>query len=197
MSSLVSKRSAFGRAPNEPPPTQRVEPDTSMFARRSVRPPPPSRVVSYVNDTDTGATGIGTLYGLQGGATYHGEVRNNEPHGFGTCTYPPSLGYNFGKPSVYTGNWVSGKRHGKGTLYYHLDNGESRVCVGTWVEGEKHGEFHEAPAARHLLQMSPSAREAMQDLSPAQTTIYKPGKLEQWRRGRRVWASGDMAVLPT
>ncbi|XP_026560387.1 radial spoke head 10 homolog B2 [Pseudonaja textilis] len=56
------------------------------------------------------------------GSTYEGEVKNGIRNGFGMykCgTYPVS----------YIGQWVEGKRHGKGTIYYN-ESGSS------WYEGD-------------------------------------------------------------
>ncbi|XP_032086892.1 radial spoke head 10 homolog B-like [Thamnophis elegans] len=56
------------------------------------------------------------------GSMYEGEVKNGIRHGFGMykCgTYPVS----------YIGQWVEGKRHGKGTIYYN-ESGSS------WYEGD-------------------------------------------------------------
>ncbi|KAM3826821.1 radial spoke head 10 homolog B [Vipera latastei] len=56
------------------------------------------------------------------GSLYEGEVKNGIRHGFGMykCgTYPVS----------YIGQWVEGKRHGKGTIYYN-EPGSS------WYEGD-------------------------------------------------------------
>nr|XP_020655180.1 radial spoke head 10 homolog B2-like isoform X1 [Pogona vitticeps]XP_020655181.1 radial spoke head 10 homolog B2-like isoform X1 [Pogona vitticeps] len=56
------------------------------------------------------------------GSIYEGEVKNGIRHGFGMykCgTYPVS----------YIGQWVEGKRHGKGTIYYNTES-------SSWYEGD-------------------------------------------------------------
>nr|XP_034987518.1 LOW QUALITY PROTEIN: radial spoke head 10 homolog B-like [Zootoca vivipara] len=56
------------------------------------------------------------------GSVYEGEVKSGIRHGFGMykCgTYPVS----------YIGQWVEGKRHGKGTIYYNKEG-------SSWYEGD-------------------------------------------------------------
>ncbi|XP_053222216.1 radial spoke head 10 homolog B-like isoform X2 [Podarcis raffonei] len=56
------------------------------------------------------------------GSVYDGEVKSGIRHGFGMykCgTYPVS----------YIGQWVEGKRHGKGTIYYNKEG-------SSWYEGD-------------------------------------------------------------
>ncbi|MGN7413967.1 hypothetical protein [Paenibacillus sp. SAF-068] len=52
---------------------------------------------------------------LSDGATYYGEVLNGKPHGKGTARW--------GETEVYSGDWVSGKRQGKGKYTYTLVEG--------------------------------------------------------------------------
>ncbi|XP_042299891.1 radial spoke head 10 homolog B-like isoform X1 [Sceloporus undulatus] len=62
------------------------------------------------------------IYTWPDGSIYEGEVKNGIRHGFGMykCgTYPVS----------YIGQWVEGKRHGKGTIYYNREG-------SSWYEGD-------------------------------------------------------------
>uniref|UniRef100_A0A8D2KW10 Radial spoke head 10 homolog B n=1 Tax=Varanus komodoensis TaxID=61221 RepID=A0A8D2KW10_VARKO len=56
------------------------------------------------------------------GSRYEGEVKNGIRHGFGM--------YKCGThPVSYIGQWVEGKRHGKGTIYYNKEG-------SSWYEGD-------------------------------------------------------------
>ncbi|CAM4478268.1 hypothetical protein [Paenibacillus xylanexedens] len=52
---------------------------------------------------------------LSDGGTYYGEVLNGKPHGKGTARWEET--------EVYSGDWVSGKRQGKGKYTYTLVEG--------------------------------------------------------------------------
>ena len=58
------------------------------------------------------------------GDKYHGEIKKDKKHGFGTYTWKDG--------SVYFGNWENDKKHGKGTF---LDaSGEELSAV--WSKGK-------------------------------------------------------------
>ena len=59
---------------------------------------------------------------------YKGEIKNNNPDGKGTSTYPNG--------DKYVGEWKDGKRHGQGT--FSESNGDK--YVGSWKDGERHGQ---------------------------------------------------------
>ena len=89
------------------------------------------------------------------GGRYEGEVQNGNPHGSGRILYasddPVRLGYD--------GNWVNGKKHGQGVMYWRnfdryegnwkddLEDGEG-ICTnvngnkyeGQWKNGVEDGE---------------------------------------------------------
>ncbi|MNP29079.1 MORN repeat protein [compost metagenome] len=82
---------------------------------------------------------------MSDGGTYYGEVLNGKPHGKGTARW--------GETEVYSGDWVSGKRQGKGKYTYTLvegggvpfeDYNESNMGHGT-------GEFTKKPTPDHGL----------------------------------------------
>ncbi|XP_061455381.1 radial spoke head 10 homolog B isoform X2 [Rhineura floridana] len=62
------------------------------------------------------------IYSWPDGSMYEGEVRSGIRHGFGM--------YKCGiYPVSYIGQWVEGKRHGKGTIYYNKEG-------SSWYEGD-------------------------------------------------------------
>lgn len=70
------------------------------------------------------------VYNWPDKAIYEGEVRQGKRHGFGTFK---SL-----KHSVtYTGEWVSGKRYGKGKILY--DSEGMSYYEGDWIDNKKYG----------------------------------------------------------
>lgn len=64
------------------------------------------------------------------GSTYEGFVLENKPSGYGVLQYTQLQNPIF---SRYVGNWLSGKRHGQGTVYVR---GEQKLAVQTtWHNG--------------------------------------------------------------
>ncbi|WKL03390.1 hypothetical protein Q0F98_07170 [Paenibacillus amylolyticus] len=92
---------------------------------------------------------------LSDGATYYGEVLNGKPHGKGTARW--------GETEVYSGDWVSGKRQGKGKYTYTLVEGggvpfedynesnmghgtgefTTKTYTGSWINDTYHGKGKE------------------------------------------------------
>ncbi len=94
----------------------------------------------------------GTLT-LSNNYTYVGEIRHNEPHGYGVFEYinghkyeghcvlgqPDGYGvYTFNESKKYSGYFSCGKFHGIGTY-----EDEHAISKGTWRNDEKHGYFLE------------------------------------------------------
>ena len=65
---------------------------------------------------------------LPGGATYVGEMKNDQPNGYGTQTYPDG--------AKFEGQFVDGKREGQGTM----DFPDGRRYVGQWKENMFYGQ---------------------------------------------------------
>ncbi|PRA00620.1 MULTISPECIES: hypothetical protein [unclassified Paenibacillus] len=92
---------------------------------------------------------------LSDGGTYYGEVLNGKPHGKGTARW--------GETEVYSGDWVSGKRQGKGKYTYTLVKGggvpfedynesnmghgtgefTTKTYTGSWINDTYHGKGKE------------------------------------------------------
>ncbi|KAG2456091.1 RS10B protein, partial [Polypterus senegalus] len=70
------------------------------------------------------------IYSWLDGSIYDGEVKDGMRHGLGT--YTGGI-----KPVSYIGNWVCGKRHGKGTMYYNRE--KTSWYQGDWVNNIKEG----------------------------------------------------------
>lgn len=68
------------------------------------------------------------------GITYFGETKNGKPNGYGVMTW--------GKSKTYKGNWVDGKRSGKGTyrvVTRREDSLTNLVYDGYWTNDKKEG----------------------------------------------------------
>ncbi|MDN8588556.1 hypothetical protein Q0V21_07220 [Paenibacillus sp. 11B] len=92
---------------------------------------------------------------LSDGSTYYGEVLDGKPHGKGTARW--------GKSEMYSGDWVNGRRQGKGKYTYKLVEGAgvpfddydesnmghgtgeftTRTYTGSWINGTYHGKGKE------------------------------------------------------
>ena len=67
-----------------------------------------------------------------GTASYRGNFRDGKFHGQGRLEVPLS----FTTRTVYNGNWVDGKRDGRGTYW----NGDDRhLYIGQWKDDKRHG----------------------------------------------------------
>ena len=62
-----------------------------------------------------------------GDGKYVGQIKNGEPCGHGTFTYPNG--------EKYEGEWKDGKRHGQGTY----NDPDGRKYVGEWKDGGGEG----------------------------------------------------------
>ncbi len=76
---------------------------------------------TYEGETKKGkAHGFGTATGID---SYNGQFKNGYPHGKGT--------YVWKKSNVkFVGEWIKGKRHGKGKMIYSSDS----IVEGYWVK---------------------------------------------------------------
>ena len=87
---------------------------------------------------------------LKNGAYYKGQIKNNQPHGFGTYTLPDGKKYvgefQDGKMkgqgtltwpggSKYVGEWKDGKSNGQGTF----TSPDGSKYVGEWKDGKRNG----------------------------------------------------------
>jgi len=59
---------------------------------------------------------------------YVGQIKNGEPCGHGTFTYPNG--------EKYVGEWKDGKRHGQGTYTFP----DGKKYVGGWKDSKYHGQ---------------------------------------------------------
>lgn len=67
-----------------------------------------------------------------GKGSYVGEFSEGEFHGYGRLEVPIS----FLENEVYVGNWVEGKREGRGKHW----NGEGNLYIGQWESDRRHGQ---------------------------------------------------------
>jgi hypothetical protein len=79
------------------------------------------------------AHGKGKAVGVD---SYEGRFSKGLPHGLGT--------YRWADGSVYDGEWSNGKRDGKGTMTYPVEDGDS-VVTGIWEKGVFMGEVTPPP----------------------------------------------------
>jgi hypothetical protein len=79
------------------------------------------------------------VYTLPSGSTYEGEFLNDEMSGYGVFTVrsgePEEGDDDDAKPEVYSGKFLGGQFHGKGTYEYS----DGARYEGEWCEGEMHG----------------------------------------------------------
>lgn len=100
-----------GEAPDEGTPSEKRA-DTLVRPAPAPHPGPPS----------------GTMVVLLPAGMYEGDVRDGQPHGFGTLSTDDG--------DIYEGGWRDGKRHGYGELIW---NDGSRYA-GFWHDGEMEGQ---------------------------------------------------------
>jgi hypothetical protein len=67
-----------------------------------------------------------------GKAVYRGEFRNGVFYGYGRLEEPLS----FTEKAIYAGNWINGRREGRGTFW----DGKSNLYMGQWREDKRHGQ---------------------------------------------------------
>ena len=66
-----------------------------------------------------------------GKAVYRGSFQDGEFHGYGRLEEPLS----FVEKAIYVGNWVEGRRNGRGTYW----DGKEDLYIGQWRDDKRHG----------------------------------------------------------
>lgn len=77
--------------------------------------------------TQPKASVVKTMRKEYSNGSYEGEMKDGEPHGFGT--------YRWNDGDIYTGEYVNGVRHGKGKFVFASGN----YYDGEWANGKYHG----------------------------------------------------------
>lgn len=108
--------------------------NSMLFAQEQCKVLLPSLTGSYTGSCKKGfAHGKGKAVGID---TYEGSFNKGLPDGEGT--------YTWANGSTYIGEWIAGKRHGKGVYTLHSDS-VKQVQSGLWQNDEFHGAMPPPP----------------------------------------------------